>query len=1155
MNSVFVIGAPGSGIDLVDSAVRRLGLRGLVPEDGGGADALSAMNARLLEALDGAPGLLPDVAPDEAVRRLQAFVPDARAAFEEVAGTDPDRPWVWADPANCLLAGFWVAALDVTACVVMVHRHPDEVAAQVAPADVAARLTQWAAHNRAAMAQCAARPSTVLSYEDMAAKPDAALDELTGFLAECGMAVGDADEAAALLGSRLADAPVAPAGPEPAVDPRHRVLARVLDRLDGRHAGAEDATTPAVPALMDALSGFYDADYYGTSYDQSGVPYRRGEKLWADVFAAMAGSIVDTLAPRTVLDAGCASGMLVEALRLRGVDARGVDISEWAISQVPPELRPFCRVGSITDELEGSYDLITCFEVLEHLPPNVAEAAVANLCRHAGAVLFSSTPDDFDEPTHLNVEPGGYWARLFYRQSFLRDVDFDASFVAPHAILFRRRDIDAEQVVAEYERGWWNAASALRARTAEVKAAYDDVVAEYRSIVPLVHQVEPLRRAVAEVEQRRAAESVAAYEVIRMSEASHRRLAAFVESEVERCQAEVDAFRATKTFRYTNGARRLYGRLRGRRPAPASAPAPAAAPEAEGAGGGGSYALWIEQFDTLGPAERAGIAERLSHLSATPTISVVMPVYDPPARLLEEAIDSVRAQLYPAWQLCIADDCSPSPHVGEILAAAAAADPRIAVVRRQENGHIAAASNSALALATGEWIAPLDHDDVLAPHALALVALTLAEHPEAAVVYSDEDKLDEGGTRRDPYFKPEFDPLLLLGQNVVSHLSVFRRDLVTAVGGYRPGYEGSQDWDLTLRVTERLDPHQVVHIPRVLYHWRAHQASTAAVVEAKPYAVDAGRRAVVDHLERTGRAGRVVRIGRSGHNRVTWEVAEPAPLVSIVIPSRDGTCLPRCIDSILTLTTYPAFAITVVDNSSRTHPTLEYLRQNEARVTVIRDERPFNYAAINNDAVARTTGEVVCLLNDDTEVISPDWLTEMVGQLQQPGVGAVGAKLYYDDGRIQHAGVITGMLGVAGHGHRLFDRLSPGYFGQLQLAREMSVVTAACMVVRRPAWEAVGGFDAANLPVAFNDVDFCLRLREAGWRVVWTPNAELFHHESVSRGPDDTGPRAAEFLREVDYVQKRWGPRALRSDPAYNPNLTLDAEDFSLAWPPRLPPL
>jgi GT2 family glycosyltransferase len=455
-------------------------------------------------------------------------------------------------------------------------------------------------------------------------------------------------------------------------------------------------------------------------------------------------------------------------------------------------------------------------------------------------------------------------------------------------------------------------------------------------------------------------------------------------------------------------------------------------------------------------------------------------------------------------------------------------------------------------LASGQWVAPLDHDDILPEHALAIVALEISKHPDAGFFYSDEDKVDSGGVRRDPFFKPDFDPLLLVGQNFVSHLSVFRKELVDRVGGYREGYEGSQDWDLTLRVSELVEPQQVVHIPHVLYHWRVHEQSTASLVSAKPYAIDAGRRAVMDHLVRTGQTGRATRVGKSGHIRVAWDLPDPSPLVSIIIPTRDGKLLQRCIDSVLSLTVYPHFEVVVIDNSSASHATLAYLQNYDDRLTVIRDERPFNYALLNNWAVDRTSGEVVCLLNDDTEIITGEWLTEMVGQLLQPGVGAVGAKLYYNDGRIQHAGVVLGIYGVAGHGHRMFDRLSPGHAGHLQLAHRMSAVTAACAVFRREAWEAVRGFDEANLPIAFNDVDLCLRLQAAGWSVVWTPYAELFHRESISRGRDDIGPRAEAFKREVTYMEQRWGFQWLRKDPYYNPNLSLDSEDFSLAWPPRV---
>jgi GT2 family glycosyltransferase len=487
-----------------------------------------------------------------------------------------------------------------------------------------------------------------------------------------------------------------------------------------------------------------------------------------------------------------------------------------------------------------------------------------------------------------------------------------------------------------------------------------------------------------------------------------------------------------------------------------------------------------------------------------------------------------------------------------VLEEYAASDSRVKLVKREENGHISAASNSALSLVTGEWVALLDQDDILTEHALALVALALDTHREAGIVYSDEDKLDETGHRIDPFFKPDFDPLLLLGQNFVSHLGVFRKDLVDRVGGYRVGYEGSQDWDLTLRVSELLDPSQVIHVPHVLYHWRIHASSTASLVSAKPYAVEAGQRAVVDHLTRTHRRARMTYVGQLGFNRVTWDMDGPTPKVNVIVPTRDGPLLPRCIDSVCGLTQYPNFEVLVVDNASSSRPTLEYLRGNEHRITVIRDERAFNHSALNNRAVSHTTGEVVCLFSDDTEVLSGSWLTEMVSQLQQPGVGAVGAKLFYRDGRVQHAGVVLGIFGIAAHAHRNFDRLATGHFGHLQLARGVSAVTAACAVIRREAWEQIGGLDEVNLPNALNDVDLCLRLSEAGWKIVWTPYAELFHDESTGRDRDSGGPFHNDYDRAAEWMKARWGIEGLRKDPYYNPNLTFDAEDLSVAWPPRV---
>ncbi|HEX3333944.1 MAG TPA: glycosyltransferase, partial [Acidimicrobiales bacterium] len=1041
-------------------------------------------------------------------------------------------------------APFWSEALGVNPAVILVHRDPYEVVAADLPevATTERVVRWWDRSNRFALVLCSQYPSLVVSWRDLMERPKVVLSEVVEFLGSLGVAIEQDVASAVELVERVPRAGGV-AADLPEIGHQHRTLDRLLHQLDGRRSLPGDG---APAGAVEVTADFYDEDYYGASYDQGGVPYRRDEKTWIDFFATVASAMVETLRPATSLDVGCALGMLVEALRERGIDARGIDISTWAIEQIPPALQAYCRVGSITDEIDGHYDLITCVEVLEHLPPSLAEQCVGNLCRHAEAILFSSTPDDFDEPTHLNVEPSGYWARLFLRNGFVRDVDYDASFLSPHAILFRRGPVDPEALVDGYERALWQGGgfnrehrelvdehTRLTAEAAAVAAARDE----------LQQEAAHLGEALASAERRRAAETVAAFDKVREYEAGQRQLAALLAAR----ENQIEQMQNTKTFRYTTKLRKVYGRLRRRRaPAPALSVPSAFPPD-------GTYATWVELFDTLDDTVRRRLEAKIVALADRPTISVVMPVYEPPLDLLRSAIESVRNQIYPDWELCVADDCSPNPAVVALLQEFADADPRIKFVRREENGHISAASNSALSLATGRWVAPLDHDDILAEHALAFVALALAEHPDAGFVYSDEDKIDEAGGRRDPFFKPDFDPLLLLGQNFVSHLSVFRKELVDRVGGYREGYEGSQDWDLTLRVSELVEPRQVVHIPHVLYHWRVHAQSTASLVSAKPYAIDSGRRAVADHLDRTGQPGRATRVGKSGHIRVAWGLPDPPPSVSIVIPTRDGRLLQRCIDSLLSLTIYPNFDILVVDNSSESHATLSYLHSYDDRLKVLRDERPFNFAGLNNYAVDRTSGDIVCLLNDDTEVISGEWLAEMVGQVLQPGVGAVGAKLYYDDGRIQHAGVVLGIYGVAGHGHRLFDRLSPGHSGHLQLAHRMAAVTAACVAIRREAWDQVHGFDDLNLPIAFNDVDLCIRLQEAGWAVVWTPYAELFHHESVSRGRDDVGPRAEAFRREVAYMEQKWGFSWLRRDPYYNPNLSLDAEDFSLAWPPRVP--
>ena len=561
-----------------------------------------------------------------------------------------------------------------------------------------------------------------------------------------------------------------------------------------------------------------------------------------------------------------------------------------------------------------------------------------------------------------------------------------------------------------------------------------------------------------------------------------------------------------------------------------------------------SYARWIRHHDFSLERDGAKVRAEVAALASRPKISVVMPAYNTPASLLRAAIESVRSQIYDNWELCIADDFSTKAHVRRILASYAQQDPRIKVTFRRTNGHISLATNSAFALATGDWIALLDHDDLLRPHALAEVAFEIARHPDAQMIYSDEDKIDSLGNRFDPYFKPDFSRELFRSQNYLNHLSVHRAENIRAVGGWRQGFEGSQDYDLNLRIFERIDRTSIRHISKVLYHWRAVKGSTASSGAEKSYAYVAGMRALEEHVSRTNLAATVERARDTPFYRLRLSVPQPPPLVSLIIPTRDKVDLLRgCIRSILEKTSYRPYEIIVVDNGSVEPATLRYFEEISTleNVRVLKYDKPFNYSAINNFAVAQAKGIIVGLVNNDIEVISDDWLGEMVSWAMLPDVGCVGAMLYYGNNTIQHAGVILGIGGVANHAHLGQQRTSLGYFGRAAVVGNFSAVTGACLLIRKSVYEDVGGLDEQNLPVAFNDVDFSLKVRDAGYLNVWTPYAELYHLESASRGADIDDEKRARFEREGTHMLSRWKD-ALNNDPYHSPNLSKEHTDFSL---------
>ena len=507
------------------------------------------------------------------------------------------------------------------------------------------------------------------------------------------------------------------------------------------------------------------------------------------------------------------------------------------------------------------------------------------------------------------------------------------------------------------------------------------------------------------------------------------------------------------------------------------------------------------------------------------------------------------AQLYPDWELCIADDASTDPTVRRVLEEYKARDARIRVVYRLENGHISASSNSALEIATGEFIALLDHDDELPEQALYENAVLLNEHKDADMIYSDEDKLNEDGKRHSPFFKPDWSPDTFLSHMYTCHLGVYRTELVRGIGGFRVGYEGSQDYDLVLRLTEKTE--RIYHIPKILYHWRAIHGSTALTYDSKNYAYIAGLKAIREALDRRQEGGWVEHVVHYPGQYLVHYPVVGRPLISIVIPTKDHPqALNQCLNSIFSKTSYNLFEVIVVDNGSvkeDTHNVLASWKKKESgRLNVIRLDIPFNFSRLVNEGVRRADGALVVLLNDDTEVISENWLDEMAGQAQRKSIGAVGAFLFYPDRTLQHAGLILGIVGPANHAHRYAHDDSPGYFGRLLIVANYAAVTGACLMVKKQLFIEAGGLDE-DLAVAYNDVDFCLRLLKMGYRNVVLPQVRLFHHESRSRGSDRTGNNRVRLGHEAGIMKKRWA-EMIQNDPYYNPNLTRDREDFTLGF-------
>lgn len=566
------------------------------------------------------------------------------------------------------------------------------------------------------------------------------------------------------------------------------------------------------------------------------------------------------------------------------------------------------------------------------------------------------------------------------------------------------------------------------------------------------------------------------------------------------------------------------------------------------------YRRWLFRYERPSEDDYAIIARMTQDMAVRPKFSFVMPTYNTPNALLRDCLDSMLAQTYADFEICVADDHSTDPDVERTLAEYAARDSRVKYVRSPRNGHISETSNRALRLATGDFIVLVDHDDAIPDYALFVVAHYVNIHPDADVLFSDEDKIGMQNYRFAPYFKGMFNKFLMYGHNMVSHLGVYRRSLVEEVGGFRLGLEGSQDYDLLLRCYERSRDDRIIHIPHILYHWRTTPGSTAIAPDQKSYAIVAAELAINGHFERTGMPLRSTGGFSPGCTGVRPAYSLDTP-VSIIIPTRNGLdVLKPCIDSVLAAAPENV-EILVVDNGTDDPATSSYLASLETSgvARVLPYDAPFNFSRINNLAAEHATGDILCFLNNDTELLARDWLARARALLAIDEVGIVGARLLYPDRTLQHFGIALGMgkHGIAGTPHGGFGETDPGYFGKARLMQEFSAVTAACMFVRRSVFEDVGGFEP-ELSVAYNDIDLCLKVRARGLKVVGDPDILLIHKESKTRGSDKTGERAERLQKEAEWMRARWSD-VLADDPYYSSNLSLERLDFAPAAPPRVP--
>ncbi len=936
------------------------------------------------------------------------------------------------------------------------------------------------------------------------------------------------------------------------------------------------------------MSDIYNEEYY-KNYDVGveKVNYK-DSKYTKDFLEGIADKIIEKYNPKTVLDAGCAMGHLVVALRDKGVEAYGIDISEYAISNVREDIKSFCVVGSLSEELPKEipnfYDLIITIEVIEHLYEEEGLRAIENLCKYSNNILFSSSPDDIEEITHVNVQQPEYWAKQFAKYNFFNKIDINNDFLTPWTLYFYKSN-DISRVIEDYERTTRiNKVLNIKKKN---QLENENIELQKNNIELQKNNIE-LQKNNIELQEKNNILEKKNKELEKKSNNLQQKNNEVQQKEIKRITCELNNYKEhygaailqrddlinrlkisennyntvlnstcwkiTKPIRITldyikkilKGNRYTHLMCKGLKCLKQNGFKYTIRKIKQKSMNVQDYNQYAKQMFFSEEEKKQQINTKFSE---NIKFSIVVPLYNTPQNFLCEMINSCINQTYMNWELCLADGSDEEHnYVEKVVRNYIKKDKRIKYKRLEQNKGISENTNECIKMSVGDYIALFDHDDLLHPSAL-FEYMKVIEKDNADLIYSDEAVFEKSlNDIKTIHFKPDFAIDNLRTYNYICHFTVFQKSLLDKVGMFRKEFDGAQDHDMIFRLTEQAE--NIVHVPKVLYYWRSHPQSTSQDINSKSYAIDNGIKAVNEHLKRCNIDG----FAQSSEEfptiyRLTYEIIDN-PMISIIIPNKDNIkVLDTCINSIINKSTYDNFEIVIVENNSTEKETFDYYdkldKYDNIRIVKYESNGEFNYSAINNYGVRYATGEHLLFLNNDIEVISQNWLQEMLMYSQRKDVGAVGAKLYYENETIQHAGVIIGIGGFAGHSHRHIDRRCGGYFSRCKIQQNLSAVTAACLMMRKNVFEEINGFDE-SFKVALNDVDLCMRIRKAGYLIAWTPYAELYHYESVSRGYEDTPEKKKRFEGEVKRFQDRWKKELEEGDPYYNPNLTLEAEDFSI---------